>query len=47
VRTAAVGQADGRAGVVNEQLIAGAMNLTHGTLELFSEAPVIETELGV
>ena len=45
--TAAIGEADGRAGIVDEQFLAGAMNLAHGPLELPGELPVILAELRV
>jgi len=47
VRARAVGQRDRRAGVVDEQLLAGAVDLAHRTLELLGEAPIVLAELRV
>jgi hypothetical protein len=47
VGPAAVGQCDGGAGVIDEQLLACAVNLPHRALELPGEAPIVVAELGV
>jgi len=44
---AAVGQSDGGAGVIDEQLLAGAVHLAHRALELPGEAAVVLAELRV
>lgn len=47
VGAAAVGERDGGAGVINEQLLAGAVDLTHRALELSGEAAVVLAQLRV
>lgn len=47
VGPAAIGQADGRTVVIDEQLLASTVDLTHQALELPSKAPVILAVLGV
>ena len=47
VGAAAVGERDGGAGVIDEQLLAGAVDLAHRALELPGEAAVIFAELRV
>ena len=43
----AVGEPDGGAGVVDEQLLAGPVHLAHRALQLLGEAAVVLAELGV
>ncbi len=43
----AVGEADGGAGVVDEQLFTGAVHLAHRALQLLGKAAVVLAELGV
>lgn len=45
VRTAAISEHDGRAGVIDEQLLAGTIDRAHRALELHGEAPVCVAEL--
>jgi hypothetical protein len=47
LRARAIGQAQGRTGVVDEQLLAGAPNLSHRALEGLGERLVVLAELGV
>ena len=47
VGLAASSQRDGRAGVVDEQLVAGPVHLTHRALQCPGKAPVVLAELGV
>ena len=47
VGAAAVRQGDRGAGVVDEQFLAGAVDLAHRALEAFGEAAVVLAELGV
>jgi hypothetical protein len=47
VGTAAVDQFDGGPGEIDEQLLAGTVDLAHGALELPGKAPVILAELGI
>jgi len=43
----AIGQGESRAGEVDEQLLAAAVDLPHGALEPFGEVPVVLTELRI
>ena len=45
VGTAAIGEPSGSAGVVDEQLFAGTVRLTHRALELRGVAAVVSAEL--
>jgi len=47
VGSAAVAQTDRGAGIVDEQLLAGAVDLAHRAPELFGKAPVILAELRI
>ena len=47
LRAGSVGQLEGRAGVVDEELLAGASLLTHRALERLGEGLVVAAELGV